>query len=184
MLTFTDEYTRKVSLYFLAKKSDAFTAYKQFKAWVSAHQKGTIKVLRTDHSGKYMLHAFTKHLSDSGTEHELTVHNSPSQNSVAECLNRTLVTRACTCMIEANDLPCFLWAEALQYTAWTKNRTPTRTLTNKTLHEMVTCYDTLLISLIVRVPSFTHAQDSFLLSSLLMMRPYDASFIMQTFLLI
>ena len=46
------------------------------------------------------------------------------------------------------------------------------------------CYDTLLISLIVRVPSFTHAQDSFLLSPLLMTRPYDASSIMQTFLLI
>ena len=46
------------------------------------------------------------------------------------------------------------------------------------------CYDTLLISLIVRVPSFTHAQDSFLLSPLLMTRPYDAFSIMQTFLLI
>ena len=46
------------------------------------------------------------------------------------------------------------------------------------------CYDTLLISLIVRVPSFTHARDSFLLSPLLMTCPYDASSIMQTFLLI
>ena len=46
------------------------------------------------------------------------------------------------------------------------------------------CYDTLLISLIVRVPSFTHAQDSFLLSPLLKTCPYDASSIMQTFLLI
>ena len=43
------------------------------------------------------------------------------------------------------------------------------------------CYDTLLISLIVRVPSFTHAWDSFLLSPLLMTCPYDASSIMQTF---
>ena len=43
------------------------------------------------------------------------------------------------------------------------------------------CYDTLLILLIVRVPSFTHARDSFLLSPLLMTRPYDVSSIMQTF---
>src|ERR1700761_2954901 len=48
----------------------------------------------------------------------------------------------------------------------------------------VSCYDTLLISLIVRVPSFTHARDSFLLSPLLMTCSYDASSIMQTFLLI
>ena len=46
------------------------------------------------------------------------------------------------------------------------------------------CYDTLLISLIVHVPSFTHARDSFLLSPLLMTCPYDASSIMQTLLLI
>ena len=50
-------------------------------------------------------------------------------------------------------------------------------------HELF-CYDTLLISLIVRVPSFTHARDSFLLSPLLMTRPYDVSSIMQTILLI
>jgi hypothetical protein len=138
MLTFTDEFMQEVSLYFLAKKSDAFAAYKQFEAWVSTHRKGTIKILCTDCGGEYMLHAFAKHLSDGGTEHQLTVHDSPSQNGVTERLNCTLVMRARTCMIEANDLPQFLWAEALQYTAWMKNRTPTCTLMNKTPHEMVT----------------------------------------------
>ena len=137
MMTFTDEHTREVSLFFLAKKSDAFAAYKQFESWVSAQRQKTVKVLRTDRGGEYMSHAFTDHLLGQGTKHELTVHDSPSQNGVAERLNRTLVTRARACMIET-DLPRFLWAEALQYTAWTKNRTPTRALTNKTPHEMAT----------------------------------------------
>lgn len=78
MLTFTDEHTWEVSLYFLAAKSDVFVAYKQFE-----------------------------------------------------------VARVRASMLETT-LPKFLWAEALQYTAWMKNRTPTRTLSNKTPHEMAT----------------------------------------------
>jgi transposase InsO family protein len=137
MLTFTDEYTREVCLYFLAKKSDAFVAYKQFEVWVSTHRQATVKVLRTDRGGEYMSHAFENHLSAQGTRHELTVHDSPSQNGVAERLNRMLVLHMRACML-ASDLPKSLWAEALQYTAWTKNRTPTHTLVNKTPHEMAT----------------------------------------------
>ena len=137
MLTFTDEHSREVSLYFLAKKSDMFVTYKQFKAWVSTHRQAIIKTLCTDRGGKYMLHAFENYLQACGTKHELTVHDSPSQNGVTERLNRTLVSWMCACML-ATNLPKSLWAEALQYLAWTKNRTPTCTLTNKTLHEMVT----------------------------------------------
>ena len=65
------------------------------------------------------------------TKHKQTVHDSPSRNGVAERLNKRLVSRAHACMI-ATDLPMFPWAEALQYTAWTKNRMPTHTFMNKT----------------------------------------------------
>ena len=33
MLTFTDEHTCEVTVYFMAKKSDAFEAYKMFEVW-------------------------------------------------------------------------------------------------------------------------------------------------------
>ena len=88
MLTFTDEHTRKVSLHFLTKKSDTFTAYKQYEVWVGAHGQVTMKVLCTNYGGEYMSYAFENHLSMQGTRHELTGHDSPSQNGVAEHLNR------------------------------------------------------------------------------------------------
>ena len=102
-----------------------------FEAWVSVHRQVKIKILHTDHGGEYVSKAFEKHLEVNGTACELTIHHSPSQNSVSKCLNKTLVLRGCACLIES-DLPGFLWAEALQYAVWTKNRMPTRTLKNKT----------------------------------------------------
>ena len=135
MLTFTDEHTHKVTIYFMAKKSDAFEAYKMFEAWVSVHRNMKIKILCTNCGGEFVLKAFQKHLDDNGTVHKLTVHHSLSQNGVSECLNKTLVLRSRACLIETN-LPRFLWAEAFQYAVWTKNQTPTCTLKNKTPIEM------------------------------------------------
>jgi hypothetical protein len=137
MLTFTDEHTHEVSLYFLAKKSDTFVAYKQFEAWVSMHRQVMVKILHTDCGGEYMLCAFGNHLSAQGTKHKLTIHDSPSQNGVTECLNQTLLSHSRACML-ATDLPKSLWAEAIQYVAWMKNQTPTHTLTDKTPHKMAT----------------------------------------------
>ena len=137
MLTFTDEHSREVTVYFLTKKSDAFAGYKMFEAWVRVQRQAKIKILRTDRGGEYMSTAFKDYLAAQGTHHELTVHHSAPQNGVSERLNRTLVLRARACLIET-DLPSFLWAEALQYAVWTKNQTPTRTLKDKTPLEMAT----------------------------------------------
>ena len=137
MLTFMDKHTCEVTIYFMAKKLDMFKAYKMFEVWVSVHWNAKIKILCTDRSGEFVSKAFQKHLDENSTVCKLTVHHSPSQNSVSECLNKTLILHSCTCFIET-DLPGYLWAEAFQYTVWTKNRTPTCTLKNKTPLEMVT----------------------------------------------
>ena len=63
MLTFTDEHTREVTVYFMAKKSDAFEAYKMFEAWVSVHRNAKIKILRTDRGGEFVSKAFQKHVT-------------------------------------------------------------------------------------------------------------------------
>ena len=132
-----DKHTCEVTIYFMAKKSDMFKAYKMFEVWVSVHWNAKIKILCTDCSGEFVSKAFQKHLDKNGTVCKLTVHHSPSQNSVLEHLNKTLILHSRTCLIET-DLPGYLWAEAFQYTVWTKNRTPTCTLKNKTPLEMVT----------------------------------------------
>ena len=57
-----------------------------------ARQRGTqIKTLIMDRGGKYTSTEFNKHLEIQGTNHGLTVHDTPESNGVAERLNRTLV---------------------------------------------------------------------------------------------
>ena len=70
----------------------------------------------------------------SGIKHETTVPYSPQQNGVAERLNRTLVERARSMLMEAKLSPD-LWAEAIATAVYLKNRSPTKALSDVTLEE-------------------------------------------------
>ena len=52
------------------------------------HQK-----LHTNRGGEYLSKEFSNHLAKSGTKRNLTVHNTPEHNGVAERLNCTLLER-------------------------------------------------------------------------------------------
>ena len=70
-----------------------------------------------------------------GTKCELTVHDSPQQNGVAERGMRTCAERA-QALLLASGLPQFLWEEAMKHATWLQNRTPARAIDGKTLYEM------------------------------------------------
>ena len=70
-----------------------------------------------------------------GTLRELTVHDSPQQNGVAERGNRMQAEQA-RAMLISSGLPRFLWEEAMKHSAWLQNRTPTCALDRKTPYEM------------------------------------------------
>lgn len=54
MLTFIDDFTRKVWVYFLKHKSEVFQKFRHFKAFVEKQNGIHIKVLRTDRGGEYI----------------------------------------------------------------------------------------------------------------------------------
>ena len=70
-----------------------------------------------------------------GTKHELTLHDSPQQNGVAEHGMRTCAehTRA---LLLASGLPRFLWEEAMKHATWLQNCTPAHAIDGKTLYKM------------------------------------------------
>src|SRR6266404_2364250 len=94
----------------------------------------TIRRLRSDRSGKYTSHAFTKFLQEEGTSRRLTTHNMPQHNSITESLNRRLLEQVRT-MLHQSNLPKNLWAEALHHAVWLKNRTSTCAIGNITPYE-------------------------------------------------
>ena len=89
-LTFTDDKTRYVWVYALKQKGEVFSKFCEWKALVEKSSGHKLKTLRTDNGGEFMSNEFQDQLKAEGVKHELTVPETPEQNGVAECQNRTL----------------------------------------------------------------------------------------------
>ncbi|KAL5739216.1 hypothetical protein ACOSQ2_028396 [Xanthoceras sorbifolium] len=122
-VTFIDDSTRKVWVYFLKKKSEVFDTFRKWKAMVENETGLKIKRLRSDNGGEYRDSRFREFCANSGIKMEKTVPMTPQQNGVAERMNRTLNERARSMRLHAG-LPKMLWAEAVNIAAYLINRGP------------------------------------------------------------
>lgn len=134
-LTFTDDYTRKVFVYFLTNKSDVFIKFKEFKALVENQLNLKIKCIRTDNAKEYLSNEFSVYLKNAGIIHQTSNPYTPQQNGLAERMNRTLMERA-RCMLINSNLQKQYWAEAVATAAYITNRCPTRALSYATPEEL------------------------------------------------
>ena len=123
-VTFIDDYSRCVSVYFIKHKTEVFEKFKLFEAMVTKECGESIIKLRTDNGGEYVSKDFQAYLASKGIEHQLTVPHSPQQNGVAEWLNRTLMQSARS-MLSHSNMPNKFWAEAVATAAYLRNRTTT-----------------------------------------------------------
>jgi transposase InsO family protein len=128
-MTFIDDCTRKVWVYFLKHKSDAFECFKRWKARVETETGLKVKCLRSDNGGEYELHEFKEYCAVNGVRMEKTVKGTPQQNGVAERMNRTLNERARSMRLKCG-LPKMFWAEAVNTAAFLINRGPSTPLEN------------------------------------------------------
>jgi len=71
-VSFIDDYTRKVWIYLLSRKSEAFLTFKKFKVMVETQSGNKIQRLKSDGGGKYTSHEFKKFCEDGGIIHEIT----------------------------------------------------------------------------------------------------------------
>jgi len=92
-LTFIDDYTRKVFIYFLKSKDDVLNYFKTFKNFVKKQTDLKIKKLQTDNSREYVNNEFKKFLRNIGIKHETSVILTPEQNGIAERYNRSIVKK-------------------------------------------------------------------------------------------
>ena len=58
LLTFIDDYSRRVWVYFLERKKEVFEVFQKFKALVENQSGKIIKCLRIDNGGEYCNYAF------------------------------------------------------------------------------------------------------------------------------
>lgn len=136
-LTFIDDFSRKVFVYFLKSKSMVKEIFSEFKAMVENQTGIKIKIIRTDNGLEYCNNELEAHLKRAGIRHQTSNTYTPQQNGLAERMNRTLVEKAKSMIFDA-DLPKSFWAEAVATAAYIVNRSPTKGLTAMTPEEVWT----------------------------------------------
>jgi len=89
--------------------------YCSFEAWACIQNLcAAIKVLHSDCGSEYLSATFDKHLIDAGTAHQLTVHNTPQFNGIAEHLNQMLMEEM-HALLHTSSMLQNLWGEALHH---------------------------------------------------------------------
>ena len=134
VLTFIDEYSRIIWVYFLQKDEEIFHKFKEFKVLTEKQCGKFLRIIRTDRGSKYMNKDFLGFCKQNGIKKESTISYSPQQNRVAERKNRTIMEMA-RCMLHSRNIEVHLWAEEIHTTVYILNRTPTKAIMNITPEE-------------------------------------------------
>ena len=74
-----------------------------------------------------MSYVFGLYLKQCGIVSQLTPLGTPQRNGASECRNRTLLDMV-TSMMSLTDLPLLFWGYALETTAFTLNRLPSKSV--------------------------------------------------------
>lgn len=133
-ITFIDDATRLRQVYLLNLKSQAFDAFKLFKAWAENQTGRSIKALRDDKGGEYMSNAFEDFLKEHGIERQHTTCATPQQNGVAERTN-WILDEGVSALLSDAGLPASFWGEALSCFLHVLNLSPSSAVNGKTPHE-------------------------------------------------
>jgi hypothetical protein len=133
---FTDDYTHWTALHLLCSKDETFGAYKNFAAWAFTQYSTVIQRLCLDHRGEFTSNTFTNYLDSQGTKRQLTMHDTPQHNGVAESLNRQILEHT-HMMLHHSGLPKNLWGEATCHVVWLKNHTSMCVIGNSTPHKQL-----------------------------------------------
>ena len=76
-MTFIDDYTRKVWVFFIKSKADVFGVFKQFRVFVEKSTIRSIKYLRIDNGGEFTSLEFEKYCKEAGIVRHKTIVYTP-----------------------------------------------------------------------------------------------------------
>ncbi|GJS14325.1 retrovirus-related pol polyprotein from transposon TNT 1-94 [Tanacetum coccineum] len=133
-VTFIDDSSRKVWVYFLKNKSEVFNTFKKWKAVVENETNLWVKCLKSDNGGEYSSREFIEYCAENGIRMLKTVPETPQQNGVAERMNRTLNERAKSMRLHAG-LPKMFWEDSVTTVAYLINHGPSVPLGFQILEE-------------------------------------------------
>jgi hypothetical protein len=130
---FVDDAARFTSINFMKNKKEAVQHVKNYLTRLKTQGK-LPKAVRFDNGKEFLNDELKEWCAQQGINIQTTAPYSPSQNGVAERMNRTIVEIA-RAMIRANQLPQFLWEHAIAHAVYVRNRAFTKPLGNTTPYE-------------------------------------------------
>jgi len=133
-LLMVDDASWYITVEFLKAKSDATAKIKDYLAYLAARDK-TPCALRMDRGTEFVNEELRTWCHSQGIRFQLTAPYSPSQNSIMECMNCTLVELA-RAMLAASELPEFLWEPAITHAAYVRNLAYTKFLLDTTPYQI------------------------------------------------
>ncbi len=136
-VSFIDDHTRKVWVYFMKQKGEVFQHFLNFKAMVEKEKGVNIKCLRSDGGREYFSNEFSEYLKEHGIQRKYSCSYSPQQNGVAERKNRHIAEITCA-MLNEKNLQNYFWVEAVATVVYIMNRTRTTTVHGMTPEEKFT----------------------------------------------
>lgn len=122
-LTFIDDYSRRVWIYFLKTKDEPFQKFEEWKILVENQTQKKLKCLRTDNGLEFCNNLFDKACRDSGVKRHKTCQYTPQQNGVSERMNRTIIDKVRS-MLHETGFGAEFWAEAASTAVYIINRSP------------------------------------------------------------
>ena len=120
-------------MHFLKKKDEAAQHVKNYIQALKTHKRSPIAI-KIDRGKEFLNEVLKTFLDNEGLEIQATAPYSPSQNGIAERMNRTLVELG-HAMLKGQELPEFLWEYAIAHAAYLRNRAYTKFLKNITPYE-------------------------------------------------
>lgn len=118
---FIDECTQYTWIFLLKCKSEVYSTFVHFHAFVFTQFGVQIKILQSDGGGEYTSSLFQQFLGSNGMIHHRSCPHTPEQNGLAEKKHRHLVTTAVT-LLQVAALSNLFWFHACAIATYLINR--------------------------------------------------------------
>jgi transposase InsO family protein len=123
-VTFIDEFTRYVTVFAMARKSDVLRCFQLFMRELELQHNTTVKTIHSDNGGEYA--PVSKYAAELGMAVQRSAPFTPQSNGISERQNRSIFEMART-SLAASSLSQKFWVEAVKNSVHIRNRLPDAT---------------------------------------------------------
>lgn len=129
-VTFTNNFSRKVSMYFLKQKYEVFAKFKPWKTEVENQTRRKIKYLRSDNGIEYTNSQFKKLCEENGIQRHFFTGQDTTTKWHYPKDEQSLIEKE-RCLRLNAGLPKRFWAEAVSMACYLIKRSPQTSLVGK-----------------------------------------------------